>query len=285
METAVSDFNFGIENDGTGFGSDETDIDDLLAIAQEGEEDENDNDEAINLIFQNGGRTPKVEEKVPEPTYVNPPPEETYREPEPVAVVEPQVPEIPEVPLEPEYIEPAPVVQQERHFEDPVRKETYTQPERPKRIQMKSEDDSIREIQKAIRILDTYRQLSRDDKEAAIQFICVDSENIDPSDEATLVVKAMYADPMLKKTMKSLRTAASQEDRVERVFYILKLPDAELFVLGDLVDKLIENSGLDKSNDRIDYSKKLENCINRIDNRFIQYVISAESVLSAAEDS
>ena len=111
-----------------------------------------------------------------------------------------------------------------------------------------------------------------------IQFI--DVENVD--DEAKVVVRALNADPMLGKTMEALRDSASERERVERVFYILRLSNDVLHSLGNLVTALTGKNFTDNA-DQLTYAKELEESINELDKQIIEYIVATQNVLKAAQ--
>ena len=117
-------------------------------------------------------------------------------------------------------------------------------------------------------------------KNIVAQFVYNDND-VDITDEAQIVVKVLNADEMLAKTMTNLKETASQKDRVERVFYILRLEQNELKTLGSLVSTLTENN-INSASDNIGFARELEAAIEKLDPKIIQYVAATESVLKAA---
>lgn len=298
---------FGIDNAGQGFDfddGDETDLDTLLDISNQGAEEEDDDDSV--LFFNNEKAKEETRKSSKEPQskfeeeeseeedleiYIDESPSEskteeviteTYSEPETEEIVTPDSYEtssyqqeaetVEEPEIVPEFREEAPAPPQE-----PV--ERYEQAPNIRRVTIKSEAEEVGEISKIIKVLDTYRKLNSDIKNVVAQF--VDCE--DMNDESTLVVKVLRADPMLSQTMAALRDSASQNDRVERVFYILRLGEKLLYNLGSLVETLQEENIKNKE-DKIEYSKNVEEAINNLDKKIIDYVSATQSVLSAAED-
>lgn len=291
------------ENSGFSLGGD--DINDLMKIAAKGEESDDFGDEGIFDGNDSGTdaspadhgvrqteTVPEVEETVVRPVEK---PAEDYN----ADVYERSS----EAPSEPSYTTSAPVddypqqTVEEFHetYDNPddqqYVQETY-QPEpqyvpepprtyTPKRPNIRSTAEFIGEASKIIRVLDVYRSLSDDVKQVAAQFIYNDND-VDPGDEATLVVRVIDADDMLSKTMKNLQKSASQNERVQRAFYILRLPDDELRSLGDLVFTLTEIESPDFG-DRIRFSQQVEESVNQLDKKIIEYVAATESVLQAGK--
>lgn len=297
---------FGIDNAGQGFDfddGDETDLDTLLDISNQGAETEDDDDSV--LFFNNekpkeeaikSRKEPqnKFEEEESEEdleNYIDESPleskteevvTETYSEPETEEIVAPDSYETNSYQQEAETVEEPEIVPEFRE-ENPAPPQEpaarYEQAPSIRRVTIKSEAEEIGEISKIIKVLDTYRELNSDIKNVVAQF--VDCE--DMNDESTLVVKVLRADPMLSQTMAALRDSASQNDRVERVFYILRLGEKLLYNLGSLVETLQEENIKNKE-DKIEYSKNVEEAINNLDKKIIDYVSATQSVLSAAED-
>lgn len=147
-----------------------------------------------------------------------------------------------------------------------------------RKLTMKTETHFINETQRIINVLDTYRGLSQTVRSMVIQFI--DVENVD--DEAKVVVRALNADPMLGKTMEALRDSASERERVERVFYILRLSNDVLHSLGNLVTALTGKNFTDNA-DQLTYAKELEESINGLDKQIIEYIVATQNVLKAAQ--
>ena len=147
-----------------------------------------------------------------------------------------------------------------------------------RKLTMKTETHFINETQRIINVLDTYRGLNQTVRSMVIQFI--DVENVD--DEAKVVVRALNADPMLGKTMEALRDSASERERVERVFYILRLSNDVLRSLGNLVTALTGKNFTDNA-DQLTYAKELEESINGLDKQIIEYIVATQNVLKAAQ--
>lgn len=301
---------FGIDNEGQGFDfdeGDETDLDKLLDIASQGAEEEDDDD---SVLFFNKENKKEDSRQEPQNTqqgelkedesstndslsdYSDDYESEVQSEedhnrveeisPDPVAN-EPE--EITPVNYETEY-QPDPVAEEPKFEPEPTpapappQQETYENKSNIRRVTIKSEAEEVSEINKVIKVLDTYRKLNNDVRNVVSQFV----DNDDMSDESTLVVKVLRADPMLSQTMAALRDSASQNDRVERVFYILRLETKLLYNLGTLVETLTEED-IENKEDKIGYSKNVEKAINDLDKKVIDYVSATQSVLSAAEEN
>lgn len=153
-----------------------------------------------------------------------------------------------------------------------------TQARNTGRIHIPSENDQISIAKKTIRIVDAYRALNDEVRMVASQFITSSDEII--TDEATLVVKVLNADPMLGTVMKALREAKNL-DPVERVFYVIDLRDDVLHSLGDLV-KAFTDVEFDTSASKINYARNLVREIDQLESHAVNYVESTESILAAA---
>lgn len=152
--------------------------------------------------------------------------------------------------------------------------------EAPKRFNIPTEKDDIESVRKTIRILDAYRKLNS--KTIVAQLIFNDN-NVDPQDEAALVVKVLRADPMLGRMMTVLRESASEKDRVERVFYILNTDHDVLRYLGSFLETVSDKT-FDNSQNHIAFAKEIEQTIENLDTKIVQHVADAQSVLVAAEN-
>lgn len=148
------------------------------------------------------------------------------------------------------------------------------------RINIMTEEEEIQKTAKIIKVLDVYRKLSQKDVVAQLIY---NQNDVDPADEASLVVKVLNTQPIYYEMMTSFREAATQKDRVERVFYILRLDRDILDHLGGFLETLSEVEFVDK-HDQISYSKQLEHAIDNLDNKVVQLVADAQSVLSAANE-
>lgn len=186
-----------------------------------------------------------------------------------------------------EYVaEKPPVASQQPVQETPRRQFNEISEKQPevrevkRQVMIKSAEDEIADVRKVINILDTYRGLESDDvRDIVSQFV----GNDDATDESTLVVKVLESvNTALYETMIALREAAVESDRVERVFYILRLEDSLLISLGELVDSINENKIGPADGDKIGFSKSVEEAINKMDGRVISYVTATQTVLAAA---
>lgn len=149
-----------------------------------------------------------------------------------------------------------------------------------RRFGISTEAEDIRSVQKTIRILDAYRKLN---SKSIVAQLIYNENDVDPNDEAALVVKVLRADPMLGRMMTVLRESASEKDRVERVFYILNTDHDVLKYLGSFLETVSEDTFNDTQN-HIAFAKELERTINQLDSKIVQHVADAQSVLVAAED-
>lgn len=147
------------------------------------------------------------------------------------------------------------------------------------------EQDMIDETTKIIKVLDVLRTFNNDTKSVVTQFIF--NSNDVPTDEASIVVKALSVDNILVRTMENIRASATEQDRVERVYYLLELPDNELNELGSTVGRLSseeQENEIDKvRGNRIHLTKAVEKAINNLDSNVVKYVAATEQLLEAAK--
>lgn len=148
------------------------------------------------------------------------------------------------------------------------------------RIHLPSESDQIALANKTIRIADAYRALTNEVRTVASQFITSSDEVI--TDEATLVVKVLNADPMLGTVMKALREAKGL-DPVERVFFVIDLRDDVLHSLGGLVSAFTDAT-FDVNDSKINYARNLVREIDQLESQAVNYVEATESILAAADE-
>ena len=152
-------------------------------------------------------------------------------------------------------------------------------------IHFKRESDQIADADRVIRVLDAYRALTSSEKSVAAQFV-LNSTDVDTSNESEIVVKVINSDAMLGITMRNIREMASEKDRVERVFMVLRLPDDQLDALGEIIQS-ISDSRFDTTirSDRIGFSKDVEAAIDGLENDIVTYISATEGVLAAADDN
>ena len=153
-------------------------------------------------------------------------------------------------------------------------------PSTGRRINLPSEREEIAHVNKVINILNVYRKLSN--KNAVAQLVYSQAE-VDETDEASLVVKVLRAEPIQSETMTVLREAALQKDRVERVFYILRLERHLLEYLGVLLTTIV-GAEFSNTQDQISFAKEIEQVIESLESGIVQIVAEAQSVLSAAHE-
>ena len=136
-----------------------------------------------------------------------------------------------------------------------------------------------------IRVLDAYRALTAIEKSVAAQFV-LNSTDVDTSNEPEIVVKVINSDVMLGITMKNIREMASEKDRVERVFMVLRLPDDQLDSLGEIIQS-VSDSKFETTlrSDRIGFAKEVEAAIDSLENDIVAYISATEGVLAAASDN
>lgn len=152
-------------------------------------------------------------------------------------------------------------------------------------IHFKRESDQIADADRVIRVLDAYRALTAIEKSVAAQFV-LNSTDVDTSNEPEIVVKVINSDAMLGITMKNIREMASEKDRVERVFMVLRLPDDQLDSLGEIIQS-VSDSKFETTlrSDRIGFSKEVEAAIDSLENDIVSYISATEGVLAAASDN
>lgn len=152
-------------------------------------------------------------------------------------------------------------------------------------IHFKRESDQIADADRVIRVLDAYRALTAIEKSVAAQFV-LNSTDVDTSNEPEIVVKVINSDAMLGITMKNIREMASEKDRVERVFMVLRLPDDQLDSLGEIVQS-VSDSKFETTlrSDRIGFAKEVEAAIDSLENDIVSYISATEGVLAAASDN
>ena len=152
-------------------------------------------------------------------------------------------------------------------------------------IHFKRESDQIADADRVIRVLDAYRALTASEKSVAAQFV-LNSTDVDTSNEPEIVVKVINSDAMLGITMRNIREMASEKDRVERVFMVLRLPDDQLDSLGEIVQS-VSDSKFETTlrSDRIGFAKEVEAAIDSLENDIVAYISATEGVLAAASDN
>lgn len=152
-------------------------------------------------------------------------------------------------------------------------------------IHFKRESDQIADADRVIRVLDAYRALTAIEKSVAAQFV-LNSTDVDTSNEPEIVVKVINSDAMLGITMKNIREMASEKDRVERVFMVLRLPDDQLDSLGEII-QFVSDSKFETTlrSDRIGFAKEVEAAIDSLENDIVSYISATEGVLAAASDN
>jgi len=152
-------------------------------------------------------------------------------------------------------------------------------------IHFKRESDQIADADRVIRVLDAYRALTASEKSVAAQFV-LNSTDVDTSNEPEIVVKVINSDAMLGITMRNIREMASEKDRVERVFMVLRLPDDQLDSLGEIIQS-VSDSKFETTlrSDRIGFAKEVEAAIDSLENDIVSYISATEGVLAAASDN
>lgn len=152
-------------------------------------------------------------------------------------------------------------------------------------IHFKRESDQIADADRVIRVLDAYRALTAIEKSVAAQFV-LNSTDVDTSNEPEIIVKVINSDAMLGITMKNIREMASEKDRVERAFMVLRLPDDQLDSLGEIIQS-VSDSKFETTlrSDRIGFAKEVEAAIDSLENDIVSYISATEGVLAAASDN
>lgn len=290
---------FGLDNAGSGFNlEDDEDLESMLGRASAASEDDGDlnfgprqssqsvpEPEPQSQFDFSDGEGVSQEQPTEEPVAAEPAVEEEAEviEPEPEMNQEPYV----EPYVEPAPVEPAPVaVTEERsHAPEPAysTEPMVTPPTAPgpnrARVRVPSEQEQVADAARVISIIDVYRKLSAEEKTVTVQFVT--NGDMDTTDDATLVVKVLNADPMLTTTMRALREAY-EHDLVERAFYAMSLDTKTLHSLGSLVS-VFSDKEYDESLSNLAYSRDVVASIAELGDREINFVKATESVLAAAE--
>lgn len=158
-------------------------------------------------------------------------------------------------------------------------------PTGPSRKDIKKYDQQVEYTYRIIRMLDAYRGIGLDEKRAVGTVIydngdfSMDTETA----EADLIVSILNADDMVGITLKNLRDAAEEKDRVARVFMILELPDTQLAALGAMAARFVPEGVTYQYNarDRIRYSREVEQAIEMIPDVQVSDMSAVESVINA----
>jgi hypothetical protein len=158
-------------------------------------------------------------------------------------------------------------------------------PTGPSRKDIKKYDQQVEYTYRIIRMLDAYRGIGLDEKRAVGTVIydngdfSMDTETA----EADLIVSILNADDMVGITLKNLRDAAEEKDRVARVFMILELPDTQLAALGEMAARFVPEGVTYQYNarDRIRYSREVEQAIEMIPDVQVSDMSAVESVINA----
>lgn len=146
-------------------------------------------------------------------------------------------------------------------------------------VSTKPEAVTVELIDRVIRILENFRNLSEKEKSVAIQFMSNDHSK--EATEAEVAILALNADPMIAKTMKHLRDSYEMEP-VDRAFHIMSLTREELHSLGSLV-AVFTSKSISEDLDDLTFGKALVSAIANLDDTSIGYVRGTESVLTAAQ--
>lgn len=177
-----------------------------------------------------------------------------------------------EIEPEPIFNEPVPVeVKQE--VTDPVRN--------PSRIHIPTEQDQLVNVSRIIRVLDTYRDLTPDEKMVSGQFLA-NGEEI--HDEGLYVVKALNSDVILRKSMIAL-VEAKEKEAVESAFYIVELEDKVLAGLGQLVSVFTSKDIEAPLSNRTRYAYDVVKNILALDAKSMSFAIATARILKAAAEN
>ena len=152
----------------------------------------------------------------------------------------------------------------------------------PRRNTIPRFDEQVAYTSRIISILDAYRGLTINEKTTTGKII-YNTPDFDLQDESSLIVSILNADEMVGVTLKNLRKAANELDRVSRVFMVLKLPGDQLAALGSMVSRFFPD-GVEyhfQPSNTIDYSREVEEAIDRIPKEQVSEMSSAESVINA----
>lgn len=143
-----------------------------------------------------------------------------------------------------------------------------------------SEAELIANAKAIIDTIDAFRELPATTRGVVAQLISQDSEA--SLDEATIAIKAIYADELIFSTTAALKEAKSHTP-VDRAFFILGLNPDVRENLGNLTVAFADKSVLTGETSSLEYAKSLVNAIDALDTDAIGYVTATESVLRAAK--
>lgn len=220
---------------------------------------------------------PQVQSRWASTEYVDPAPTPIYEASTPVYEPEPEPAAVHTPP------ELSPVYEQQRSAreEEPVApavEEPAVQSRR--RINIPSESDQIQDVQRIVEILDVYRSLKPGEmKDQVYSLITMDNEP--PESEAQVVVKALRAQPLLFETIRALREAKNT-DPVERVFYVLELPEDVFYNLGIMAIVFTDQDPINEQQTKTNYARQLVQIIESLEGHVMSVVENTESVLRAA---
>lgn len=144
---------------------------------------------------------------------------------------------------------------------------------------MPQEQDEIAHTARVIRVLDSWRDLSEDEQDVAINLI----SNTGVENENEAVVSILHVKPMLGRSIKAL-TEAKDLDAVERAFYIMRLDRSLAKNLAALV-MVFDNEGSESvsSLDSIDLARVLVDKIETLSSHNMNYINATQSLINASE--
>lgn len=201
-------------------------------------------------------------------------PEDTYVPPqaaEPVTPVEEPAPAY--TPPVADTYEEQPALYQET-------RRSYEEPQQKRRIHVPSEAEKIEEVNRIVHILNVYRDLSPAEVRNSV-FSLITMENTEPESEAQVIVKTMNSKPLLYETIRAL-SEAKNTDPVERVFYILELPDEVFYNLGEMAIVFTDDDPIPRNQPKTAYARVLVPIIDGLDENVMSIVEATEKLLEAA---
>lgn len=289
---------YGIDNAGDGFDSTDDELDSMFAAAMAHEEKDDNDATADAMLFGDGpmsSSTAPVAPPVPAPIVSHDDdPFEDVRPPVPTPIVTPEPDPVVETAQVPQPIAAEPIVEEVqpvREVVEPVQpasavtEKSSEAPTTPTPVQsapvVKKSfhgPSSANEIARVIRVVDSLRKLSNDEREVVSQFL-TGGEVL--SDESQLVEKALTVDSSLLTSMTNLKSAKKMET-VDRVFFVIDLSHDDMHHLGALVSVFAE-SPVDENLRPNNYAREIVKIVDVLTNAEMKYIDACERVLSAVE--
>lgn len=140
--------------------------------------------------------------------------------------------------------------------------------------------DQVELAKRIIATVDAYRSLTKESKDVVAQLLAPTSAEFS-QDEGIIAIRAIYAESIQESTQKAL-IEAKNSSPVDRVFYILGLPNNVLHYLGELVQaysgvEMPVNAG------ELQFAKVVVDAIEGLGDEPIIYAEAMAKVLSAAQ--